>query len=248
MKYPFIKPEFYFSLSLDLFHFMVKPYSEPPNSKSTKEKTHETIGLFFIKIFFSLTIASLLQFIYEPENLASVSMSERFGPLMLLLVGGVILPLFEEITFRLSLTFKPIYLALSSGTFMYYIFTKAVFKSSLSLVDDTFIYRVTIALTSMLLIYTFVRREKVKIVLDRFWKNNFRYIYYGSCVSFAWLHIFNFELNITNLLLLPILTLPQLFSASIAGYTRIAFGFKYPLAIHMATNLLFTLLAFIPLD
>jgi hypothetical protein len=175
-------------------------------------------------------------------------MSERFGPFMLLLIGGFILPLFEEVTFRLSLKFKPIYFALSSGTFMYYIFTKAIFKSKLSLVDDTFIYRVIIALVSMLLIYAFVRREKVKIVLDCFWKNNFRYIYYGSCISFAWLHIFNFELNITNLLLLPILTLPQFFSSTIAGYTRIAFGFRYPLVIHMATNFIFTLLTFIPLD
>lgn len=248
MKYPFIKPKFYFSLLIDLFHFIVKPYSESLINKTTKEKTYETIGLFFIKILFSLTIASLLQFVYEPENIASISMSERFGPFMLLLIGGFILPLFEEVTFRLSLKFKPIYFALSSGTFMYYIFTKAIFKSKLSLVDDTFIYRVIIALVSMLLIYAFVRREKVKIVLDCFWKNNFRYIYYGSCISFAWLHIFNFELNITNLLLLPILTLPQFFSSTIAGYTRIAFGFRYPLAIHMATNFIFTLLTFIPLD
>jgi hypothetical protein len=47
-------------------------------------------------------------------------------------------------------------------------------------------------------------------------------------MSFAWLHIFNFEMNLTNILWLPILTLPQLFSATIAGYTRVAFLISIP--------------------
>jgi len=74
-------------------------------------------------------VGSLLDLVYKPKNLTSVSMSERFEPLLLLLVGGIILPMFEEIAFRLSLKFKPIYLALTAGTFTYYILTKAVFKT-----------------------------------------------------------------------------------------------------------------------
>lgn len=248
MKYPLIKPKYYLSLLGDLLNFIKKPYDKPLVEKTTKSKIYETIGLFFIKIFFSLTVASLLQFIYEPKNLTSVSMSERFGPFMLLLVGAFILPLFEEITFRLSLKFKPIYLALSSGTFTYYIFTKAIFKSRLSLVDESFEYRIGIAVLAMIIVYIISNRIIIKSKLEVFWKQHFRFIYYISCISFAWLHVFNFELNSTNLLLLPIITLPQLFSATIAGYTRVIFGFRYPLVVHMATNFLFTLLTFIPLD
>ena len=175
-------------------------------------------------------------------------MSERFGPLALLLVGGMILPIFEEITFRLSLKFKPIYLALTSGTFTYYIMTKAVFKSRLSMVDDTFWYRVITGVIILSIVYVISSRRPVRQVLQQFWEKQFKWIYYLSCISFAWLHIFNFELNVTNLLLLPILTLPQLFSATIAGYTRVAFGFKYPLLVHMTTNTLFLSLTFLPLN
>lgn len=248
MNYPLIKPKYYLSLLIDLLNFIKKPYDKPLVEKTTKSKIYETIGLFFIKVFFSLTVASLLQFIYEPKNLTSASMSVRFGPLMLLLVGAFILPIFEEITFRLSLKFKPIYLALSTGTFTYYMITKAVFKSRLSLIDDSFKYRIGIAIVTMIIIYIISNRNIIKSKLEVFWGQHFRWIYYISCISFAWLHIFNFELNTTNLLLLPILTLPQLFSATIAGYTRIAFGFRYPLVVHMSTNFLFTLLAFIPFD
>ncbi len=248
MDYPLIKPKYYLSLLKDLLNFIRKPYSKHLNEKPVKNKIYDTIGLFFIKICFSIIVASLLQFIYEPKNLTSVSMSERFGSFMLLFVGGIILPAYEEITFRLSLKFKPIYLALASGTFMYYILTKVVYKTKLSLVDHTFWYRISICILLVIIIYTIIRREKIKTSLNHFWEKNFRLIYYLSCVSFAWLHIFNFELNTLNLLLLPIITLPQLFSATIAGYTRIAFGFRYPLFVHMSTNILFTLLSFIPLD
>tara|TARA_B100000959_G_C14760293_1_gene533047 strand:- start:37 stop:783 length:747 start_codon:yes stop_codon:yes gene_type:complete len=248
MNYPLIKPKYYLSLLRDLLGFIKRPYGEPVTVKTVKNKTYDTIGLFIIKICFSITVASLLQFVYEPKNLTSASMSDRFSPLMLLLVGGIILPAFEEITFRLSLKFKPIYFALTSGTFTYYILTKAVFKTKLSLVDETFIIRILIAIIIMALTYVIIRREEIKMSLDQFWHHNFRFIYYFSCLSFAWCHIFNFELNLTNLLLLPIITLPQLFSATIAGYTRIEFGFRYPLFVHMATNILFTLLSFIPLD
>lgn len=103
-------------------------------------------------------------------------------------------------------------------------------------------------MAATIIVYIISNRNSIKSKLGVFWGQHFRWIYYLSCIGFAWLHIFNFELNTTNLLLLPILTLPQLFSATIAGYTRIAFGFRYPLVVHMATNFIFTLLAFLPLD
>lgn len=248
IAYPLIKPKYYKSLLIDLVNFMRRPIDKPSIEKSARHKVYDTIGLFFIKIVFSITIATLLQFIYEPENQTSASMSERFSPLVLLLVGGIILPVFEEITFRLSLKFSPINFALTSGTFTYYIMTKAVFKSRLSLVDDTFWYRVIVAVIILLIAFMISNRGPIRQILQQFWKIHFKLIYYVSCISFAWLHIFNFELNLINLLLLPILTLPQLFSATIAGYTRVAFGFKYPVLLHMITNTLFLSLTLLPLN
>lgn len=247
ISYPFIKPKFYGTLIRDLVSFIKSPGSDM-TTKSVKNKVYETIGLFLIKAVFSVTVASLLQFIYEPENLTSTSMAERFSPLMLLVVGGFVLPVFEEITFRLSLRFNPIYFTFTSGTFTYYILTKTIFKSRLSLVDDTFWYRVGIAIIILLIAYVLSSKGSIKLRLQKFWRKHFRVIYYLSCVSFAWLHIFNFEISVVNVLWMPILTLPQLFSATIAGYTRIVFGFQYPLLVHMCTNILFLSLTFLPID
>lgn len=74
------------------------------------------------------------------------------------------------------------------------------------------------------------------VFLNDFWKNNFKWIYYASSVIFAWLHVLNFETNLINTLLMPILTLPQLLSGLIAGYLRVKFGFVYPLVLHICTN------------
>ena len=163
-------------------------------------------------------------------------------------MGGLILPLYEEICFRLSLKFKPLYAALTFTSLSYYLLTKAIYKTNLSLVDETFYTRVLLSLFIGVIAYALMYRKKIAQKLAAIWENNIRWIYYLSCVLFAWLHIFNFELTCTNVLLLPIITLPQLFSATIAGYTRLSFGFKYPLFVHMGTNLLFISLTFLPLD
>jgi len=248
ISYPLIKPKYYWSLINDLYNFIKSPEYKTGLEKSTGNKVYDTIGLFLIKVVFSVVVASLLQFIYDPENLTSTSMSERFSPLLLLLVGGIVLPLFEEMTFRLSLKFNPMYLALTAGGFSFYILTKAVFKSRLSLVDDTFWYRVISTVIIVLIVYAVCSRKTVNVNVQRFWERHFRMIYYLSCLSFAWLHIFNFELSLVNLFWMPILTLPQLFSATIAGYTRVVFGFQYPLLVHMITNILFLSLTFLPID
>lgn len=248
MKYPFVRPKFYLRLIKDVIGFIVKPQYVTTREISVRNKIYETLGLFFIKLVFSLLVANILAVFYEPTNITDANMANRFTPLVYLLVGGIILPLYEEVCFRLSLKFRPLYAALTFAVLSYYLLTKAIYKTNLSLVDETFYTRVLLSLFFGIIIYTLIHRKKIAQRLAVLWENNIRGIYYLSCVLFAWLHIFNFELNLTNILLLPIITLPQLFSASIAGYTRLSFGFGYPLFVHMGTNLLFISLTFLPFD
>ena len=248
MNFPFVKPKYYWRLAVNLVQFISRPSADFRKEKVVKNKVYDTIGLFIIKVVFSLTVSGLISLFYEPKNLATTGMAERFTPFVFLMVGGIILPLLEETCFRLSLKFKPTYFALSMGAVCYYILTKMVYQTKVSMIDDSFVYRVVGAVSVMVLLYPIVNRNRLRNALEAFWKSNFSMIYYFSCLSFAWMHIFNFELNLTNLLLLPILTLPQLFSAAIAGFTRIVFGFRYPLIVHMATNMLFISLSFLPFD
>lgn len=228
--------QFFSKTIIDFLYFVVHPKPSLKSNEPVRFKVVTSVFLFLIKFTFSILIASLVGLFYEPQNLTDQSMSERFSPLLYLAVGGLILPFFEEMLFRLSLIFKPIYLSLSLACGSYYLLTKLVFESKLSLVDDTFLMRVGVGLAVGLISFLIFRNSLIKQFLSEFWKNKFTLIYYASAVIFAWLHVFNFELSLLNLLLMPILTLPQLFSGLISGYLRIRFGFLYPLMLHVGTN------------
>jgi len=238
MNYPLIKPKYYISLFKEIVNFIKNPKNEINIAKSTKQKIYDTIGLLFLKMLFLIPVVLFFAIIYDPENIQERNMSERFTPIVLLLVGVLILPFLEEALFRLSLKFKPIYLALTSSVFCYYILTKLVFYTKLSALDESFLTRVVISILLGVVFYPIINIKKIKAILSEFWTRHFQSVYYTSCLVFAWMHYSKYELNWTNVLLLPILTLPQLMSAIIYGYIRVSFGFRYPLFLHMSNNLL----------
>ena len=241
MNYPLAKPAYYFTLFKELIRFIRNPKSESNTEKSTRIKIYDTIGLFVLKVFFLVILAVFMAIIspwFDPENISKSNMLERFEFPMLLLVGGFILPLIEEVCFRLSLRFQPLHLSLTFMVICYYVLTKLIYHTSLSMVDESFTVRVLTSLGFGLLTYPIFSSQKVKSVFGKFWQRNIKWIYYISCLSFAWIHIFNYELSLLNLLFLPLITLPQLMSAIINGYTRLVFGFQYPLFFHFVNNLI----------
>ncbi|WP_299315960.1 hypothetical protein [uncultured Aquimarina sp.] len=246
MKYPLIKPKYYFSLFKEIAGFIKKPRIEKNLEKSVKFKIYDTIGLYFLKLVFLIPVVLFFAIVYDPENIQKGNMSERFTPLVFLLVGGVILPFIEEVAFRLSLRFKPIYLVLSSSVLCYYILTKFLFHTKISVIDESFSTRIVISIFLGVAFYLVINIKSVNEKLIKFWSVHFRNIYYISCIFFAWIHLSKYELNWYNILLLPILTLPQLMSALIYGYIRISFGFQYPLFFHMSNNLIGVGLSFLP--
>ncbi len=236
MNYPLIKPKYYYSLYRDIFNFIKQPHDKRDIEKSTRFKVYDTVGLYLLKFIFLIPVILFFAVVYDPENIQSAKMTERFSPAMLLLVGGIILPFLEEIGFRLSLVFKPMYLAMSSSVCTYYFLTKAVFSTKISMVDESFLLRVIISVSLGALLYLIFNIQSIKKRLASFWATNFRGIFYFVCIAFAWMHITKYEITILNILLLPILTIPQLFSAIIYGYIRLSFGFIYPLMLHMGMN------------
>ena len=246
MQYPLIKPKYYFLIFKEIVSFIKNPRIEKTLEKSVKFKIYDTIGLYFLKLVFLIPVVLFFAMVYDPENIQKVNMSERFTPLVFLLVGGVILPLVEEVAFRLSLKFKPTYLALSSSVLCHYIVTKFIFHTKISSIDESFLIRIIISFLLGVVLYTVINIKPLKEQLIKFWNLHFRSIYYISCVFFAWIHISKYELNWANILLLPILTLPQLMSALIYGYIRVSFGFQYPLLFHMSNNLISIGLSFLP--
>lgn len=153
---------FFYNSFADFLYFVVHPRSTVRGSESLQFRITASIFLFLIKFAFTLLIASVIGLFYEPQNLTDQSMSDRFSPLVYFMVGGMILPFFEEILFRLSLVFKPLYLSLSFAFGCYYVLTKLVFGSKLSLVDETFYIRVSVGLAVGLICFLIFRKNVVK--------------------------------------------------------------------------------------
>lgn len=248
MTYPLLKPKYYSSLFIEIRDFIKNPKPEYKHEKTTRIKIYDTIGLYVLKLLFLIPVVMFFALVYDPENVQKASMAERFSPLGLLLVGGVVLPLVEEIAFRLSLRFKPIYLAMSASVVVYYVLTKLVYATKISAVDESFVSRVLISLAIGIVLYPIVSRQSIKKALALFWAKHFRAIYYGTCILFACIHVAKYELILLNIVLLPILTLPQLMSALINGYTRVSFGFQYPVIFHMCNNFVGIGLSFLPIS
>lgn len=246
MRCPLIKPKYYISLFNEIFKFVKNPKDQRNQEKLTRAKIYDTIGLYLLKLVLLIPLVLFFAVVYNPENVQSKSMLDRFSPMALLVVGGVLLPLLEETAFRLSLRFKPIYLALSSSVFTYYILSKVVFSTKMSAVDESFVLRTAISVLVGMALYPLVNLESVKMKLAKFWSSHFGTIYYLTCLLFAWVHITKYELTLINIVLLPILTLPQLMSALMYGYLRASFGFKYPLLFHMSNNVLAIGLSLLP--
>ena len=184
MNYPLIKPNYYFSLFKEIVSFVRKPKNEKNLEKTTKFKIYDTIGLYFLKIVLLIPLVLFFALVYDPENIQGGNMSERFTPLVLLLVGGIILPLIEEVAFRLSLRFKPYYLALSSAVFSYYVLTKVVFDTKISAVDESFMMRMGLSVLVGIILYPIVNIKSLKRQLTKFWTRHFSSIYYITCFNF----------------------------------------------------------------
>ena len=147
MDYPLIKPKYYVSLLKDITTFIKKPHCQRDLNKSVKFKVYDTIGLFILKMIFLIPLLFFFALVYDPENIQSESMAKRFSPIVLLLVGGFVLPFVEEVAFRLSLKFNSAYLAFTSSALVYYFLSKAVFQTKISAVDESFLTRIILAIS-----------------------------------------------------------------------------------------------------
>lgn len=126
MKPQLLNPKYYYSEFRELSKFVMSPVAHSHHELSFAQKVNGTWRLLVVKMVQAIVIGIVIGAIYDPVNKTTGSMAERISPAGLLMVGVFILPLLEEVAFRLSLKFKPIYLALTLGIFGYYISSKAI--------------------------------------------------------------------------------------------------------------------------
>ncbi|WP_299670836.1 CPBP family intramembrane glutamic endopeptidase [uncultured Polaribacter sp.] len=74
----------------------------------------------------------------------------------------------------------------------------------------------------------------------------FKIAFYFFALLFGFVHITNFEMTTSILLLAPILVLPQILVGGYFGYIRVRFGLQWSMLLHGTYNLFFIALSFIP--
>ncbi|MRH99289.1 CPBP family intramembrane metalloprotease [Kriegella sp. EG-1] len=68
-------------------------------------------------------------------------------------------------------------------------------------------------------------------------KPYFKIIFWILTIAFGLIHITNFEITSTTILLAPLLVLPQIIVGAMLGYIRIKFGLVWAIGLHATYNL-----------
>lgn len=229
------KPRLYFSKINEIASFVVKPKKEILNDLSTRDKIKEIVALYLIKLLIGTFLILIFDAIFNINNSAAQDFSDKYPPLIVLFLGGILTPLIEEATFRLSIFFKPIFLSISIGLLTLIIYSQSLDTGILK-IDESVYLRYSISLIIGILTYYITVKNKATI--KNFWNNHVRWIYYFSAISFGFAHFGNFDLDFNNLYLIPLLTLPHIIGGIFFGYVRIKHGFLYGFAFHSLNNMI----------
>ncbi|MDY8135969.1 CPBP family glutamic-type intramembrane protease [Aquimarina sp. 2201CG5-10] len=246
MSLSLINPKYYFNEFKKFIKYSIYPKPIETTTESALKKIKGTWVIFIIKTVLTIIVGIIVTSIYDPANKTSLRWQQEYSNYYIFFLSIILLPLLEEIAFRLSLKFKPLYLSLTIGVLSYYFLTKVVYKTSFSNTEVYIIHRALISIIIMLCSYFIVVQNKIKDKLQGFWKANFRWIFYFLCITFAWMHILNYGITLKHVLLLPLITLPKLISALSYGYIRMHFGFAYSLGLHMCWNSLGFIMSLFP--
>ncbi|WP_121965873.1 CPBP family glutamic-type intramembrane protease [Myroides sp. N17-2] len=195
------------------------------------EKIVLVFRLWLISLFTIVLLGVVIdQMIDVPTpDLFDIKLKELGVPLFVLFVT-IFGPLFEEITFRLPLRYKPSYLIISFVFIAFYI------VGSISKISDSVTIGLTILFTVLFLLLNYFISQKGD-KSQSFYIKYYPYIFYGLAVVFGYVHIANFEeVNTRILLLSPLIVLPQLITGLGMGYVRVRLGFWYGVFFHILHN------------
>jgi len=145
------------------------------------------------------------------------------------LLVAILIPVIEEIIFRLSLIFTPRNIALSVSVVIAIIIKKF---------SNIFISSISFALL-FILIYRLT--DFYKLDLISFWRRNIKYIFYFLAISFGLLHMTNYKYTeVSQYIIGPILVFPQLAIGFIISFARIYYkkGFQIGIITHIILNML----------
>ncbi len=229
----------------DELQYLYNFLRQPSNYFINQNKNHPQILYLLFRIYVMellLTIIFMSILLYLTDNRADFIddfMAKTEG-IRAIIVLAIIVPLVEELIFRLPLVFRPDFMGLSAGTFSFMLVH--LILDGIGLLEADQVNYVAICMACIIGILIYFTSKKKETSIRSFYKSRYNLIVWFSILFFGFMHIFNFDLSIKNLLLLPFLTLPQLVAGTVLSFIRLRFGFVFAIGYHISHNLLVVLL------
>ena len=220
---------------LNFFSFIFNP-----SFNRIEEKTHIKILNTFVFIIFNfifLVLFGILQKYLPISKFIDIRwFSFPIGSVQTFLLVGLILPIIEEIIFRLPLQYSNTNIIVSLSFIISWIFS-GIYKLQF-LKPYTIIQTVAFALLFIsILCFVFKRHSSIPTVIQSLYNKWNISIFYAFVFSFALLHLITYK-NLT-IALIPIVVLAishKLIIGFSLSYLRIKYGILYSIVLHCLIN------------
>ncbi|MGG5507598.1 MULTISPECIES: CPBP family glutamic-type intramembrane protease [unclassified Myroides] len=221
-------------LLIDFLSFLKKPQIQTTknNKQSAFRLTFQLwLCLFVFIIFGGAFLDSLVDI---PMHGRFEEVMEQIGIWGFVAFAVIVGPFLEEIAFRLALRFRLRNAIVGMIAFVAYM-TQVASQFTEKISDNVTLY--LYVFSSLFMVIFLVLCFKYRSSVANWWSLNFPLIFYISSLSFALIHIFNFEeFPLRVILLTPLIILPQFILGLGMGYLRMRFGFWYGYFFHALNN------------
>jgi len=192
------------------------------------------VTCYIIALAIGISISYVNIYIVEVGPYLKVHTSNMSSTMNLILLCSFY-PIFEELSFRLSLKFNPKYLTASIIALTGFL----LFKHNISIwsVEKTelIIKLVMLVLVSIITI-GILRNSTIVDFLEKTWNRRFIIIYYSSISVFTLLHLVKFNISSEVLRFLPLLLFPYFIYGLILSYIRLKFNTLASIILHICIN------------
>ncbi|GGG47360.1 CPBP family glutamic-type intramembrane protease [Bizionia arctica] len=197
---------------------------------------------FLIKLFLFLVVVKILYLgltlIIDLSDTFSIPVVsndfkfDKYSGIQKFLLSAFLIPILEELTFRLNLKFSK-----RNFLIMFLGISYSVFKIIFQL-DWSNSLLITVILTLLL---GLLLKNKILNRLEIFWKENRLIVFYFLLFSFVLLHSTNYDLEFSTLIYIPLLMLPHFFAGLVFSYARLKSGIIMSISLHILNNGLYAL-------
>lgn len=227
----FFNPNFHIENYRNLFQFLKNPKFKK-EIISKKQVLFIMISLLILKYVFTIFFRLSYTFInHKPIHTVQDHLHHPIPiwDIIPFFTLYFLKPFLEEVAFRLSLKFSPVYMAFSTFALIFYMLS--IFYDNNFNIRAHLLLKTSLSLIAGVTMY-FISNQK-KILFENFWNKNFRYIFYLLLVIFLYANFLYYKIDIRFLVFLPLLLSQKILTGVIHSFVRVKYGFRYSLLLSL---------------